>query len=670
MKLKLTCVSYVLALLACGETGSRAPIAKTEPRDAEAPIEDASKPIKDAGKDAGMDAAVIDPAAPTVELVQPSAAMDPNSDEVLTSSSIVARCKVTRSTKSGSADINKSAVVITLDQPTDATKKITPPVNALADDEFEATFDVSTLPNGPLHFTCTAKDLATRPHTGATTLDTLLDLGPKIEFFEPKSKGIYTLKTPVAIQFKVTPQKLSETDTEADVKEVVLSAGGIEIPIQESSTSPGSYQTAVDFDDRVLFTVPPTAAEIRVIAKNSRTPDAATRQSRLDVGIDGQGPTIVVNLPNYAEVIRASRILKVTVTDSSGVKPGSLVASFNDGTLIIDTWESGGTPTSFQRSFDTRDPEKFPVDKVTQLTINVTATDMVGNKTTVGHLLRLDNLPPVLSLDPPMVRVYKKPSATSTVCSEAFDALGAATNDFAQIARASLYRVLVEDQTNTVSGAQASYFAGVDTNKVKLYAQYRAETPLLVDTNHDGVCDEVYEPTGKEPVLLNLAALTSRGTGWYTNTTNLHEIGKHDVPKDANGKDVCTADRDSTPAPSGVCPGCDMTIALDSKLEGRQPAIWALNPSNNDGTECEGTTWELASALHDYVGWVCVVARAEDTIGNIGVSAPLRVCLPGPTVDCTNTANAPPCVSTADDETKCTMSPAQYFPPNMIYKQE
>lgn len=88
----------------------------------------------------------------------------------------------------------------------------------------------------------------------------------------------------------------------------------------------------------------------------------------------------------------------------------------------------------------------------------------------------------------------------------------------------------------------------------------------------------------------------------------------------------------------------------------RPPALYALRPS--DGAECTGEYWELNSIVTKR-DWICLAARAEDTIGNIGVSDRVRLCYDErdseeATPDCSGTP-APECTD------GCTISPAQKF---------
>jgi hypothetical protein len=659
-------VAICLLILASG-CGGDPPSVPTAPPSI--PVDAETPEVKDAGttRPMTMDAG-DDPLAPIVVFTAPSQATNPNDDTLVTEASLAVRCKVTRSTAAASSPIDKSAVQITMERPDDATKLIAPAVTALVDDEYQATFDLSAFANGPLHFHCTGKDLATKPHTATVALDTMVDLGPKIDFMEPKDKGIYTLKTPVSIRFQVSASKVGSTDVEDEIKQVKLNVGGVDTPVQESSTTPGLYQTSVNFDDHTKFPVPPTSAQMVVSVTDARTPTAATRSSKVDIIIDGDGPKIRVDDPPNRSIVHGVKELRLTVTDPSGIKPGSLVADINSGLLVITQWD--GKEPSFSQKFDTR---LFGTG-LTQLTINITASDGVGNKATVSHQLRLDNLPPLLSLDPPYIREERMSGPNVYYCSAAFDPVGdLAANDLQRVYSSKRYRALVLDQTNHSVGAQVDYLAGVDPAKVVLYVQPDSSLPLLIDTDQDGVCDDINSldlPEKDRPTQLQLLPVNPGGSAWYSKTIDTTNA-LHMAPRciaDPNGSDT---------APNPICraPATEMFRVVPGPSPTKPSAVYAVNPSNDDGTtgECAGGSWELVSIAKE--GWLCMAARAEDNIGNIGVSAPLRICfddgISGNGVPTCNVNEAPSCTALPPPSAaSCTITAAQRFESGAIWPQQ
>jgi hypothetical protein len=316
--------------------------------------------------------------------------------------------------------------------------------------------------------------------------------------------------------------------------------------------------------------------------------------------------------------------------------------------LVIRTWE--GIEPVFKNRFDTR---AFGT-KLTRLTLAITAMDAVGNERTVAHTLKLDNLPPVISLDPPPIREWRK-NGERLECSSPFDPLGTdVPNDEAKGVVTSRYRALVEDRTNQpVVGPNdprpVTYVAGVDPNSVEIFMQRDPSTPLLINTDSDPECDEInydaLEPA-KRPSKLKLAPVNPSGAPWYPFRSDLDNA-------------ACLAEWKAAPPiaqpvlPTTVCEKTHMYRVVPARVDGRPPAVYAIRPTNGTGAtggECNGEYWELAGFAR--IGWICMAARAEDNIGNIGVSQPLRLCY-GEDETCPE--NPPTCTD------GCTIDASQMF---------
>jgi hypothetical protein len=233
--------------------------------------------------------------------------------------------------------------------------------------------------------------------------------------------------------------------------------------------------------------------------------------------------------------------------------------------------------------------------------------------------------------------------------------------------------VLVEDQTNVArdkDNQNTGYYAGVAKDKVRIYAQPKTNVPLLIDTDGNGICDEInFEalPQDQRPKPQQLSPLDPRGTSWFSKTVNFSEMTSDVSNWGATHGWSCEQDPngpEDAPTPSSLCPKSDMTRVVAGEGEDHPPAVYALNPTNGTTGECEGGFWELYNDLSNYEGWVCLAARAEDTIGNIGVSAPLRVCL-----DNIDTPGTPCAGSKPTCLGGCTISAAQNFPANYVWFQ-
>jgi hypothetical protein len=601
------------------------------------------KPVKDAGT---MAPAMSNPNAPIVKILEPGAASDPNKDTVITDSMLVARCEVTRSKTSSAHDVNQGAVRMKVTGP-DPKQALTGVVSADTGNVFKAEFNLSMLPNGPFQLRCEADDTAEMPLTGFAVIDTLLDLGPKITIQEPQDKSAHSLMAPVLVKFQVDADPLDDSDNEAKPVDVKLDVSGQKFPVTEDSSQPGLFTTSINFDDKTLFPMAPTSAEVTVTAGSSRTPMAPTRSVRSQIMLDAEGPKIEVVSPTNGTIVRGDVVLKVTITDPSGVKQDTVIATINQDLHTLDHWAIADN--TYSEQFDTRPFGSELVD----LTINIKAQDKVGNESTQALMLKLDNQPPILSLDPPWVRELN----ANMECSDAFDPLGVASDDLSTQPDSSLYRVLIFEQGNHSPGQPLTYVAGVKDSTVRLFAQ-RPATPLLVDTNGDGDCDDINikpDDGSDPPEQVNLAPLAVRGSAFYSKTSL-------SVGVDRNVPASFCMNGSSTTAPKLLCPAAQgLTRALAQPEEGTPtPGVYALSPTNSDTGECEGKTWQLMGVYGE--GWLCLAARAEDSIGNVGVSPPLRVCL-------SDGVGTPPCDPAHDTPPKCTdgCTIKEPFPKNQTY---
>jgi hypothetical protein len=439
---------------------------------------------------------------------------------------------------------------------------------------------------------------------------------------------IFALGAPLVVQFQVDPAALSDGDSEAKVAQVKLSVSGFNVPIEESPMMPGLYQASIDFNDTNNFPVTPTATQLTFTASDSRTPTAAVRKSLVDITIDGVGPSIHIDAPGNLTMQHGDVTLSVSVSDPSGIKPGSLKANVNG--MIFDQWVTA--PPNYQLKFDTT---KFGYE-LTQLTINVTASDAIGNvASTSPVVISLDNLPPIISLDPPDIREYRL-SGADTICSAPFDPVGdAAASDLETVLVSHHYRALVEDQTNHSPGSSFNYLAGVKTSTVVLYLQPDPSIPLLINTDIDKTtgkpipgkesCDDIngLDQSGdvNQPIKLQLSAINPGGNTWFPKDSLLYN-----PPDQLQAPSGCKAGTDGATPPTTICMSSEMSRVVPARVQGKPPAVYAFAPSNDPNAgECNGRSWELGDSRVK-AGWLCLAARAEDTIGNVGVSAPLRVC--------------------------------------------
>jgi hypothetical protein len=589
-------------------------------------------PGSDAGSGAGPDTtpggaggdggeATVDARAPIVAITSPSASSDPDQDEVLLANNVTVLCTVSKSKASGAVAVDTSKIKIAMLDANDKVLKETGGSATGSAGEYSATFAITDQPNGVVHFRCTANDVAVPPRTASTKIGTFIDHGPKITITSPLAISVKPLKTPVAFEFTVEPWPLADGDVGAavDVDKVSLSVLGEPVTsLAPAPQRPGVYIATVDFSDPVLYPEPPaTDVPVLVTAPNKRSPMAALRSEAYGFKLDGDGPVIKITTPKPNDIVGPkTRVLSFTVTDLvSGVDKSKVAVTLNGVEFQYDPaagWtENKGTYTF---TFNGTQIE----GSVAQATINVHAADLVGNEADGESLvIYLDDHPPIVSLDPPHVRVAVEAPVGKFTCSSSFDPLGSAVSDGDTIADSATFRVLAWDETNHAVGQRVDYLSGVERTSVFLYLQPDPEQPLLVDLDKDHVCDHVntQDAAGKDLLFIRLTAVSPTGA----------------LPKDPNtladepavSTDFCQL----STAPSPRLCSSDMSYVIKHEIVGMvEPVVYARDPVAGNPLTCTGNSWEVRG-LAKHSGWVCMAAVASDSAKNEGHSAPLRVCI-------------------------------------------
>jgi hypothetical protein len=248
----------------------------------------------------------------------------------------------------------------------------------------------------------------------------------------------------------------------------------------------------------------------------------------------------------------------------------------------------------------------------------------VGNVASGESLvLYLDNVPPIVDLDPGLVREWR--DTPESYCSLAFDPVGPmSANDGAIVGRLQRYRALVWERTNEDPFTpHILYNSGTDLESVYLYLQTDEAEPLLINNDGDPACDDL-DIDGLP--FLHLKGITPRGDSWFgadADETEPQWTG-------CNYQDQPEVDMLCDPYEA------DLSRIIRWDAEDEVPVIFA-NGNLDPGPSCIGTDWETAPYGE---GWACLAARAVDNAGNVGISPPLRVCIDdgvAPHPDCTGT---------------------------------
>jgi hypothetical protein len=596
------------------------------------------------GGTGGGDGGVNVPGAPTVKVISPDAATDPTNDKVIVGAQLEARCTAEKSTLAGALPVDPTTVKIAVLNASQAVVDEFPGTPTTNLNEYKASFVLSTVPTGKVSFRCMAGDTSTPPKTGADTLATFVDHGPNIAVTTPADGSAYPLTGVVPFVFKVSPALLATTDPESAVDTVKLTVNGVNITPTPDVSVPGGYKNAIDFNDKTLFPqVPSGSIPVVIEGTNKRTPTAAKALKSYNFTLDGQGPIITIKSPKNQDIIGGKVPLAFSVVDTgSGVDQKTINVELNQvQNLYAATTQWSNTADDYTFTFDSANVAGSKV----QVTVNVTAIDKAGNKSSgASVLLYLDNQPPVVDLDPGNVRLSKK--GPPDLCSESFDPLGTyAASDQGKVTPFKHFRAMVWEQTNSVSGQTVFYYAKTEPTSVYLYLQPDGPTvPLLINNDADPECDALNTVVGGKAIPnLQLNPVSPAGSAFYPNT------GASTAPALPSG--YCVLGVEPQP-PATLCTNnaSDMNVVVGHTMAGVEPVVYGIGQMT--GLECTGTGWELSSQLAQATqkeGWFCLAAVAKDKVGNTGISRPLRVCYDDP-----GTSYQPPCWTSSTTPPSCT----------------
>lgn len=601
-----------------------------------------------------------DPLAPVIHLTSPKALTDPNDPAVIVADEVDALCTVTKSTARGSVSVDSATVVLqSLDAGGNVVEMVpgTPTDN---DNEYTGHFITTKITdNGRMSFACLASDSARPPHTASDKVDTFIDHGPKISAVAPPLRTGETalfataVTDPLHVAFTVDELPVAKGDKGAAVGDVSVTVGGKPFKLTQSN---GQYTATVHLDDMTIFSLTPDGDQkIVIVASDKRSPEVATSQLAYDFIVDGTGPVITIESPKAGDVKSGRVQFVIKIADAqSGVDPLSVVATINNKDYrYADTdpsWSYDVPSDTFTFTFDTTQIE----NSVAQATLHVAASDKVGNKSTQSVTMQLDNVPPIVDLDPFPIRM----ADTSASCTLAFDPVGpAAASDLQVVRDFQTFRSLVWEETNHASGQTTGIAAGADLNSVRIYLQPNIGQGLLMDTNDDGLCDAIDTQdakTGADLPSLPMHGLTPQGVAFFgiESQEDASLVQLFPMPGNCN---YVTASAEVM-SPPFLCPPAndsDMTLVIPWDIDHTVPAIFGLDPIM--GRTCTGYGWEIRSVVSE--GWICAAATAKDNNGNVGISAPIRLCYDDgvdPPPDCLSSdgitadaASAPSCIEDA-----------------------
>ncbi len=473
----------------------------------------------------------------------------------------------------------------------------------------ETPVDVSGLVSGAyeLHLTATTVSGA----KGTAVRGFRADSGPTIVVTKPLESNAY--KGSIAAQVTISDAIF------APISNVKMSIGSHDLtPSGPVGTPANQWTTLIDF----TAYMPPLDGD-QLFAVSATNSNGTRTSASVHLVIDNEGPTIATTVPAAGTIIGSLTTIAATVTDPAHVLDSSVVAVLAHGgesfTVKLDPDPSMAGRYSHQ--FDTR---LFDIHDLYP-TVSFRASDLLGNESSIGYTVALDNTPPLADLDPPAHLRVRVKTAGIFSCSWQFDPLGTdAVDDGAKVAQIYDVRARVEDRGNSPAsgGADIIPISLVDPARVELLVLDDTTQPLVVDSDGDGVCDKINPllvPTttpmsSKDALLMNLVSIASAGHADLTADPSI--AGDPTLP--------CVAGIDAT-HPEPLCYTTDLTIAIPYTF-GSEPAIWTPAPVIASGLQCVGNQFDaFANNVHD--GWTCMAVRAADKLGNQQVSRVLRVCV-------------------------------------------
>ena len=385
----------------------------------------------------------------------------------------------------------------------------------------------------------------------------------------------------------------------------------------------------------------PAPATLTINATSSAAPPNTAALSSTFL-VDLRGPTIAINAPGTQQIVGGTISVSATITDPSSVNAFSVLARFPDATGINTAALTALGNNVFSGSFDTRafgrvadnGQLRFPEYP----TIEVEASDAVGNVTRIGQLFALDSFAPIMDLDPPTYRELRDDTDGSTgTCSTQFDPLG---GDAVADQRAALQvfdvRYMAYDRGNGAPGSDLEKTSGILASSPELvvlrtaFTEPNTNNGLVEDSDCDGVCDRIvpaYDP--KRP---DVAAPVGATKAFAYPMVEMSAAGAANFSVTEPGV-ACSPLQSTTPPQPVGAPGpadelsaappilaCSDTPRLIPLFSASSTGVYSL-PAPSLCTQLD----TLAAGLTD--GWLCMVGRMTDNVGNAGVSAPTRVCL-------------------------------------------
>jgi hypothetical protein len=543
----------------------------------------------------------MDVNGPTITITSPKPTDEVHYDTLTVTATIVGK---------GGAFIDGNNVFLTI--PSGGVGGTKAPMTLTAmQDVYQGSIDISAIPSGTSQFIVSAADVMGRQNS--VEQNYIHDHGPVITFIQPTAPTA-TGSLYVEVLINDTLHPLADAGTvKATIHagdNIVLTAISGAVPLRVNGTIKFSDYSP-PLDGLQLLTVSAT--------NSAGTVGRGTKQFT----VDNVGPTIKITNPLPGQFIAGVIQITANIDDISGVSDGSVVAVFgNDLSKSVPMTRTLPNMPQFQGLFDVR---QLGVNYVLP-TLSVRADDNLGNHSELAEDIAVDNVPPFMSMDPPLMYVANLLTGNIVQCGQPFDPVGDdAANDLQTVPQVITLRARIEDSGNFAPGLSHMIWSGVDTTSVYLYGISASGEALAVDTDGDGQCDDV------NPLLVPTTNITASGEAVSLQLASIPPGGAADLTPSPTptpsptGCDEIGALGGVTPPP--LCLGVanlHLPIAIGYG-DNNDPAIWTIPPVVASRSGCVGFQFDSANKIPE--GPACFVVVAKDNAGNHNVTTPLRVCI-------------------------------------------
>lgn len=569
--------------------------------------------------DAGGPVAVIDMAgynmagSPVVVIDAPAAGAEVHGDTL--------DVKATVTSPSGTL-IAGGSVVLTITPPGGAIVSATMILTATPN-QYEGTLDIGSIPSGTSSFTVSAADIAGK--LGSATGSYVHDHGPTITFYKPMAA---TARGTVSVEF-TADDPLHPITSLSQVQAGIRAANDITLT-QVAGAVPFRVAATVDIANNPKYN--PPLDGLQIITATATNSAGTTAQAQRQFTVDNAGPEISITNPTPGAMVGGVLEITADITDESKVNDATVVAVFGGNVASVPLTRLKND--TFHGYFDVRTlGTKYVLPG-----LSVRADDLLGNHAELGEEIIVDNTRPFMTMDASLeVRVAKQDPSLAWECTRPFQPLGpeAIPEGKADVQQLMTLRARIEDHGNTAPGLLTERISGLDAATVTLFAMPDDGDALAVDTDGDGLCDDVNPllvPTTQvtlsgQVLALAMAPLAFGGTADYrfdateTPTTRGGSctLGTTDCPP--VGCDY-VGDAQATP-PKVLCPNVGTNLTYVLPYVDVVSPIWTLPPVTT--AECVGFQVDSLNTLPE--GPTCVIARATDKVGNTNVSFPLHICI-------------------------------------------